>query len=109
MKNKLIFTSVFLLMAFANNIYAQDWPQFLGPERNSTSPQKGILRAWPESGPEILWTTAVGIGYGGPVVKEGKVYLLDRDDKTGDIMRCLDLSSGKEQHIAAKRDFEGLA
>jgi outer membrane protein assembly factor BamB len=38
----------------------------------------------------------VGIGYGGPVVKDGKVYLLDRDDKIGDKLRCLDLSSGKE-------------
>jgi len=96
MKNKLIFVSAFLLMTFANSIYAQDWLQFLGPERNSTSPQKNLLRSWPESGPEILWTVNVGIGYGGPVVKDGKVYLLDRDDKVGDNMRCFNLSSGKE-------------
>jgi outer membrane protein assembly factor BamB len=38
----------------------------------------------------------VGIGFGGPVVKDGKVYLLDRDDKAGDKLRCFDLSSGKE-------------
>jgi outer membrane protein assembly factor BamB len=43
-----------------------------------------------------LWTTNVGIGYGGPVIKEGKVYLLDRDDKIGDKLRCFDLSNGKE-------------
>jgi outer membrane protein assembly factor BamB len=43
-----------------------------------------------------LWTVDVGIGFGGPVIKDGKVYLLDRDDKVGDKMRCLDLSSGKE-------------
>lgn len=44
----------------------------------------------------MLWTVAVGIGYGGPVVKDGEVYLLDRDDKVGDKLRCLDLSDGKE-------------
>jgi outer membrane protein assembly factor BamB len=44
----------------------------------------------------VLWTTAVGIGYGGPVIKDGKVYLLDRDDKVGDNLRCFDLSNGKE-------------
>jgi outer membrane protein assembly factor BamB len=44
----------------------------------------------------VLWTIAVGIGYGGPVIKDGKVYLLDRDDKVGDKLRCLDLSNGKE-------------
>ena len=38
----------------------------------------------------------MGRGFGGPVVKDGKVYLLDRDDKVGDNLRCLDLSSGKE-------------
>jgi len=55
---------------------SQDWPQFLGPDRNSTSDQKGILRLWPETGPKVLWNTNAGIGYGGPVIKDGKVYLL---------------------------------
>ena len=73
-----------------------DWPQFLGPDRNSTSPQKGLLRSWPESGPEVLWSVDVGHGYGGPVVKNGKVYLLDRDDDVGDIMRCFNLQTGEE-------------
>ena len=73
-----------------------DWPQYLGPERNSTSPEKGLLRSWPESGPEVLWTVSVGRGYGGPVIKDGKVYLLDRDDEVGDNLRCLDLSNGEE-------------
>ncbi len=95
MKNKLILATAFFLMAFTA-LNAQDWPQFLGPERNSTSPQKGILRTWPESGPEVLWTANMGIGYGGPVVKDGKVYLLDRDDKVGDNLRCFELSTGKE-------------
>jgi outer membrane protein assembly factor BamB len=85
-----------VLLICAGSVYAQDWPQFLGPERNSTSPQKNILRSWPESGPEVLWTVNVGIGYGGPVVKEGKVFLLDRDDQTGDNLRCFDFASGKE-------------
>jgi len=75
---------------------AQDWPQFLGPERNSTSPQKGILRTWPANGPEVLWTASLGVGYGGPVIKDGKAYLLDRDDKYGDYMRCFDMKTGKE-------------
>ena len=75
---------------------AEDWPQYLGPTRNSLSPQKGILRRWPDKGPEVLWTAPVGKGFGGPVVKDGKVYLLDRDDKVGDNLRCLDFASGKE-------------
>jgi len=96
MKQSKIYIPVVVLFVFIANVYAQDWPQYLGPDRNSTSPQKGILRSWPENKPEVLWTVDLGIGFGGPVVKDGKVYLLDRDDEIGDNMRCFDLSSGKE-------------
>ncbi len=95
MKVRATLTAVVLVVAAGSSL-AADWPQYLGPARNSTSPEKGLLRSWPEKGPEVLWTVAVGIGYGGPVVKDGKVYLLDRDDKVGDNLRCLDLSNGKE-------------
>lgn len=96
MKNRKSILSAFLLLSFAISISAQDWPQFLGPERNSTSHQKNLLRSWPESGPEVLWTADLGIGFGGPVVKDGKAYLLDRDDAYGDYMRCFDMETGKE-------------
>lgn len=85
-----------LCIASINTSFAQDWPQYLGPNRNSMSAQKNLLRTWPKQGPEVLWTTEVGIGFGGPVVQKGKVYLLDRDDNVGDKLRCIDLASGKE-------------
>ena len=91
-----IYISTVILLAGIINASAQDWPQYLGPNRNSTSLQKNIMRSWPEKGPEILWTVDVGKGYGGPVVKDGKVYLLDRDEKVSDIIRCFDFSNGKE-------------
>lgn len=94
-QGKMLFP-VIVLLVFISGINAQDWPQYLGPARNSVSPQKGLLRIWPQKGPEVLWSVDVGIGFGGPVVKDGKVYLLDRDDKVGDKLRCLDLSTGKE-------------
>jgi len=74
----------------------KDWHQFLGPDRNSISSQTGLLRSWQEGGPEVLWSAGVGIGFGGPVVKNGKVYLLDREDGVCDIMRCFDLETGAE-------------
>jgi outer membrane protein assembly factor BamB len=90
---KLITLIVTLSVACA---FAADWPGYFGPRRDSTSTEKGLLRSWPKEGPKVLWTTPVGNGYGGPAVSGGKVYLLDRDDKVGDNLRCLDLSSGKE-------------
>ena len=83
-----------ILIICTVSLLSQDWPQYLGPNRDSTSPQTGLLRTWPEGGPEVLWTIPVNRGFGGPVVKNGKVYLLDRDDEVGDNMRCFDLSSG---------------
>lgn len=76
--------------------FSADWPQYYGPSRNGTSTEKGILRAWPQEGPNVLWTAPLGIGFGGPAVSTGKVYLLDRDDKVGDTLRVYDLSNGKE-------------
>lgn len=95
MKSSVKFVPLILLVCITG-VLAEDWPQYLGPNRNSTSDQKGLLRAWPPNGPEVLWTVAVGIGFGGPVVKDGKVYLLDRDDEVGDSLRCLDLSNGND-------------
>lgn len=94
-RSKKLIPAIVLLICISN-IHAQDWPQYFGPTRNGVSTQKNILRDWPEKGPEVLWTASVGIGFGGPVIKNGKVYLLDRDDKVGDNLRCFDLSSGKE-------------
>ena len=85
------------LSTLAIGASAQDWPRYLGPTSDSKSTQKNLLREWPAEGPEVLWTVPVGIGYGGPVVEKGKVYLLDRDaDKEEEIMRCLTLDGGKE-------------
>ncbi len=86
-----VIVSVFVACAFA-----ADWPGYYGPKRDSTSTEKGLLRTWPKEGPKVLWMAPVGIGYGGPAVSGGKVYLLDRNDTVGDNLRCLDLSNGKE-------------
>ena len=89
---------VFLLFCSMaiNSTYAQDWPQYFGPNRNGVSTQKNILRTWPQQGPEVLWTTNVGIGYGGPVIKDGKIYLLDPFMNRQVAWDCFDLSNGKE-------------
>jgi outer membrane protein assembly factor BamB len=94
--NTKTFLTIAAAIVTASSTLAADWPQYLGPDRNSTSPERGLLRSWSENGPEILWTVPVGRGYGGPVIKDGEVYLLDRDDDVGDNLRAFDLSTGKE-------------
>ena len=74
-----------------------DWPQFMGPNGDGTSAEKGLLRAWPADGPKVLWTFAMGPGYGGAAIRDGKVYALDRVDHEKDVLHCLDLGTGKEE------------
>ena len=85
-----------LVTLYGVSAFAADWPRYLGPNRDGTSAEKGLLRAWPKEGPKVLWTVPLGVGFGGPAVSGGKVYLLDRDEKVGDTLRVLDLLTGKQ-------------
>lgn len=57
---------------------ADEWPQWLGPLRDSVWREKGIVERFPEGGPKLLWRVKIGPGYTGPAVAEGRVYLMDR-------------------------------
>jgi outer membrane protein assembly factor BamB len=85
-----------LLAASVGSASASDWPWIYGPKRDSSSDQKGLLRSWPETGPKLLWTAPMGVGFGGAAVSDGKAYLLDRDEEVGDKLRVFELSTGKE-------------
>ncbi len=78
-------------------VLAADWPQFQGPNRDGTSAEVGLPRAWRGDAVKELWTVPVGPGYGGPAVRDGEVYFLDRVDEQQDILRCLDLNTGAEK------------
>ena len=95
MKTKLMLIAAIVMMTAGSTL--ADWHQYLGPNRNATSPEKGLLRSWPQAGPKVLWTVPLGPGYGGAAVDEGKVYVLDREGNNKDVLRCLDLVTGKEQ------------
>ncbi len=73
-----------------------DWPQFMGPNGDGTSVETGLARSWPAQGPKVLWTLPLGPGYSGAAVREGKVYFLDRVDRKKDVLRVVELASGKE-------------
>lgn len=60
------------------SLHADDWPQWLGPQRDGVWREKGIASAFPEGGPEVLWRVKIGGGYTGPAVVGGRVYLMDR-------------------------------
>ena len=65
-------------LAFAARLSAADWPQWLGPERDSVWHESGILDRFPEGGPVRLWRAEIGAGFSGPSVAAGKVCISDR-------------------------------
>src|SRR5579859_2701912 len=46
---------VCLLQLSLSLTMASDWPQWRGPNRNGLSDEKGFLKAWPKTGPELVW------------------------------------------------------
>ncbi len=49
---------------------------FRGPERSGSYPDTGLLKEWPEDGPELLWSLSdAGKGYSSPVVVGNTVYI----------------------------------
>ncbi len=65
-----------LIIAFAVSFAsAADWPRFHGPNIDNRSPDKGLLKSWPEGGPTRLWeTSGIGEGYSSAAIAVDKIY-----------------------------------
>lgn len=70
-----------------------EWPQWLGPQRNGTSPES--VAAWPDSGPKVLWREKVGPGYSGVVVAGGRAFTHSREGDQ-EVVIARDAVTGKE-------------
>lgn len=54
-----------------------DWPQWLGPDQAAHWREQGIIEQFPAAGIPARWRVPVGLGYSGPAVAQGKVFLFD--------------------------------
>jgi outer membrane protein assembly factor BamB len=59
-------------------VFADDWPQWLGPKRDAVWREADIVEKFPTNGPPIRWRANIGGGYAGPSVANGRVYVTDR-------------------------------
>jgi len=55
-----------------------DWPGFLGPNRDSKSPETGIRADWAADPPPLLWHLELGEGYAAPSVARGRLFYFTR-------------------------------
>jgi outer membrane protein assembly factor BamB len=51
------------------------WPRFHGPRGDNLSTETGLLKKWPEGGPEVVWSTAgIGHGFSSVSIANGMIY-----------------------------------
>jgi len=74
------------------------WPRFRGADYDNIDKENiKLIDHWGKGGPDILWKVELGEGHAGPVIYNGKVYILDYDErKKNDALRCISLENGKE-------------
>jgi outer membrane protein assembly factor BamB len=72
-----------------------DWPQWRGPRRDGVSAERGLLKAWPETGPPLAWkATGAGQGYSSFAVAGGRLYTLGARENREHVV-AFDIASGK--------------
>jgi outer membrane protein assembly factor BamB len=86
---------VFLLAAAAwltvPAVRADDWPQWLGPQRDGVWRESGLAEKFSEGGPNVAWRVPLGVGYAGPAVVGDRVYVTDLEravDENGKPLRA---------------------
>jgi outer membrane protein assembly factor BamB len=93
---KRIWCVALLLGLVAPALFAVDWPQWMGPQRNGTTTEKGLLKEWPKGGPPLVWTFKdAGTGYSSGAVVGDRLYTMGaRGNDT--YLFALDTANGKE-------------
>lgn len=71
-----------------------DWPRFLGPTDDATSPEGPLLKSFPESGPRLLWQVATGEGYTSPAIVGERLLLFHALDGR-ETVECLHPETGR--------------
>lgn len=69
----------------ASSLFAEDWPQWNGGHRDGKYTESNTIEEIPKTGIKKKWSTKVGLGYSGPVVSHGKVFVSDYQITSGEV------------------------
>jgi outer membrane protein assembly factor BamB len=74
---------VLFYSASATLVYSQ-LSEWRGPGRSGIYNESGLLKKWPENGPELLWSyEGLGAGHGNVGIGKDKIFILGMPDTTG--------------------------
>ncbi|MFA8020301.1 PQQ-binding-like beta-propeller repeat protein [Bremerella cremea] len=65
--------------------WADEWPQWMGPQRDDVYRETGVIDSIPESGLKVKWRMPIAGGYAGPAVAGGRVFVTDYKATTPEI------------------------
>jgi outer membrane protein assembly factor BamB len=87
---------MFVLLTGARPLPADDWPQWRGPTRDAVWKETGIVDKFSSGQLPLRWRAAVGSGYSGPTVADGRVVVTDRLSEPREVERvlCFDWKTG---------------
>jgi outer membrane protein assembly factor BamB len=86
---KTIFTLGLFIASFTI-VYSQLY-EWRGPDRTGIYYETGLLKKWPDGGPNLIWETAnMGDGYSSVTVTDDAVYVTGRKDSS-DVLTALTL------------------
>src|ERR1041384_1324554 len=85
-----------LLAVCSTSVFAADWPQWRGPNRDDISTETGLLKQWPAAGPNLVWVFKdAGLGYSSYSIVGGKLYTQGlRGDM--EFLICIDIKTGRQ-------------
>ncbi len=84
----LLFIALFLLSV---NLSSQDIVEFRGINRTGHYNETGLLKEWPDGGPELLIKIeGIGKGYSQPIVVDDKIFVTGIKEDTTDILSVYD-------------------
>jgi len=89
-----ILSVVTVTALMAANLQAEAWPQRRGPMQDGVSDSKMNVKAWGNSGPEVLWRANVGTGVSSMVIADGMVFSFGNESDMDKVM-ALDAKTGK--------------
>src|SRR5882724_7416691 len=77
----------------ASNEFTNDYPQFLGPNRNATVPQLRLARDWQAQPPQRHWLQPVGPGWSGFAVAGSRAITQEQRGEM-ETVDCYDVPAG---------------
>ena len=77
--------SLLAVLLHGDSVMADDWPAWMGANRDGVYRETGIVDSIPESGLNVKWRKPIAAGYAGPAVAGGKVVVFDYVKSEGQI------------------------